>query len=153
MRRIGLVWAGAPLLGMAEFRAMNHRRSLPPEAFAPLGGIEGARFVSLQHNAGDTPPGLDLFDPMGDVTDFDDTAAIIANLDLVIAVDTAVAHLAGALGVPVWVLSRFDACWRWLAGRTDCPWYPSMRVFRQARPGDWGGVVGEVARELGSGKT
>ena len=146
--RIGLAWAGAPLLGMAEFRAMNHRRSAPAEAFAALGGVSGVRFVSLQFGAAAAPAGVDLFNAMGEMADFDDTAALIAGLDLVITVDTAVAHLAGALGVPVWVLSRYDACWRWLAGRGDTPWYPGMRIFRQARPGDWGGLIGDVAARL-----
>jgi hypothetical protein len=148
---IGLAWEGAPLLGMAEFRAMNTRRSAPLAAFARLAEIEGARFVSLQFGAdlSHAPPGLHLLDAMGSVTDFDDSAAIIVGLDLVITVDTAVAHLAGALGVPVWVLSRFDACWRWLAGRGDCPWYPTMRVYRQKRAGNWGGIIGEVTERLG----
>ena len=82
------------------------------------------------------------------VTDFADTAAIIANLDLVISVDTAVAHLAGALGRPVWLLSRFDGCWRWLHGRDDSPWYPTMRLYRQERPLDWTGVVARLRRDL-----
>jgi hypothetical protein len=146
--RIGLAWAGAPLLGMAEFRAMDHRRSAPPDAFSPLGGLAGVRFTSLQYGAADGPSGIDLFNPMGGVADFDDTAAIIANLDMVIAVDTAVAHLAGALGVPVYVLSRYDACWRWLAGRTDSPWYPAMRLYRQARPGEWSALIDDVKHDL-----
>ncbi|MBN9508203.1 MAG: sulfotransferase, partial [Alphaproteobacteria bacterium] len=76
------------------------------------------------------------------------TAALIANLDLVITVDSAVAHLAGALGRPVWLLNRFDTCWRWMRGRADSPWYPSMRIFRQARPGDWEGVMAAVRAAL-----
>jgi ADP-heptose:LPS heptosyltransferase len=85
---------------------------------------------------------------MGEMTDFADTAALIANLDLVISVDTAVAHLAAALGKPVWLLDRFDACWRWLHGRRDSPWYPSLRLYRQPRPGDWDAVLAEVAHDL-----
>jgi hypothetical protein len=146
-RTVGLVWAGAPLLGQAEFRAMNTRRSLPAAAFAPLAGIPGVRCVSLQVG-GEPAPGFALLDPMGDVTDFDDTAAIVATLDLVISVDSAVAHLAGALGRPVWVLSRYDACWRWLAHRQDSPWYPLLRLYRQAAPGDWGTLMGTVAADL-----
>jgi ADP-heptose:LPS heptosyltransferase len=80
--------------------------------------------------------------------DFADTAALIANLDLVISVDTAVAHLAAALGKPVWLLDRFDADWRWLIGRTDSPWYPTLRIYRQPKPGDWDSVLAEVARDL-----
>jgi len=82
------------------------------------------------------------------MVDFDDTAAVVANLDLVIAVDTAVAHLAGALGRPVWLLSRYDACWRWLAGRQDSPWYPGLRLYRQPTPGDWDSVVTQVVGDL-----
>ncbi len=83
-----------------------------------------------------------------DVEDFADTAALIANLDLVISVDTAVAHLAAALGKPVWLLNRFDSCWRWLAGRRDSPWYPTLRVYSQQKPGDWDSVVSEIAGDL-----
>jgi len=82
------------------------------------------------------------------VSDWGDTAALVAGLDLVIAVDTAVAHLAGALGKPVWMLNRFDACWRWLLHRDDTPWYPSMRQFRQANRGDWAGVIARASQAL-----
>lgn len=84
------------------------------------------------------------------MTDFADTAALIANLDLVVAVDTSVAHLAAALGKPVWLLSRFDGCWRWLVERRDSPWYPTLRLYRQSCPGDWDSVIAEVVRDLGS---
>ena len=87
---------------------------------------------------------------MGEIGDFADTAALIANLDLIISVDTAVAHLAAALGKPVWLLNCFDACWRWLCGRRDSPWYPGLRVYRQPQPGDWDSVLAEVARDLRS---
>ncbi len=148
--RIGLVWAGSPRHGMSIVHAMDRRRSIPPALFNDLANINGVRFVSLQlgANPADFPAGLKPFDSMGEMTDFADTADLVANLDLVISVDTAVAHLAGALGRPVWLLSRFDACWRWLAGRQDSPWYPQMRVFRQSSPGDWAGVLTEVAIEL-----
>ena len=82
------------------------------------------------------------------VADFADTAAIIANLDLVISVDTSVVHLAGALGKPVFLLDRYDNCWRWLSGRTDSPWYPRLRIFRQARIGDWAPVIQRAAEAL-----
>jgi ADP-heptose:LPS heptosyltransferase len=82
------------------------------------------------------------------VTDFADTAALIANLDLVIAVDTSTAHLAGAMGKPVWLLNRFDTCWRWMLGRDDTPWYPTMRIYRQKRPGDWEEVIARVRDDL-----
>jgi ADP-heptose:LPS heptosyltransferase len=89
-----------------------------------------------------------LVDFTADLSDFADTAALAANLDLVITVDTSVAHLAGALGKPVWVLSRHDGCWRWLDGREDSPWRPSMRLFHQRAPGDWDEVVARVAQAL-----
>jgi cytochrome c-type biogenesis protein CcmH/NrfG len=143
---IGLVWAGAPLLGMAECRAMNTRRSIPPAYLAPLGQIPGRHFVSLQY--GSPPPPFPMHDPMPDIADFDDTAALIANLDLVIAVDTAVAHLAAALGKPVWLLSRFDSCWRWLANRTGSPWYPTLRLYRQPQPNDWPAVIEAIMQDL-----
>ncbi|MDD2877959.1 MAG: glycosyltransferase family 9 protein [Acidiphilium sp.] len=79
---------------------------------------------------------------------FADTASLVACLDLVIAVDTAVAHLAGAMGKPVWLLSRYDGCWRWRDRQTDTPWYPAMRIFRQAKPNDWDGVVADVVSAL-----
>jgi thioredoxin-like negative regulator of GroEL len=144
---VGLVWAGAPLLGQAEFRAMNARRSVPVGAFAKLAEIPGVSCVSLQ--LGGEKAGFPLIDAMAGVTDFDDTTAIVSNVDVVISVDSAVAHLAGALGRPVWVLSRYDACWRWLAHRRDSPWYPSLRVYRQSVAGEWGGVMAEVAADLG----
>jgi hypothetical protein len=123
---------------------------------APLGSVPGCVFVSLQLG----PPAqqaeaapFPLIDVADRLTDFADTAALIEALDLVITVDTAVAHVAGALGKPVWLLSRFDACWRWMPngaepGPDDTPWYPTMRIFRQTSPGDWSGVVGRVAQAL-----
>jgi ADP-heptose:LPS heptosyltransferase len=89
-----------------------------------------------------------MIDLMPEMEDFADTAALIAALDLVISVDTSVAHLAGALGRPVWVMTRRDHCWRWLEGRTDSPWYPSLRLYRQSARDDWTGVVDAVAADL-----
>lgn len=149
--RVGLVWAGAARPDMPLAHAMDRRRSLPLPALAPLAAAASVRFVSLQLGpaAAETPPaGLDLFDPTAALADFDDTAALVAALDLVISVDTAVAHLAAGLGRPVWLLNRYDSCWRWLAGRADSPWYPTMRLYRQPAPGDWQAVVREVARDL-----
>jgi Flp pilus assembly protein TadD len=147
---VGLVWAGASRPDMPDAFAMNQRRSLTLAHFAPLADVPGVRFVSLQMDAPEepVPPGMAMLDPMASMRDFDDTAALVANLDLVIAADTAVAHLAGALGRPVWVLSRYDACWRWLAGRYDCPWYPTLKFFRQPVPGDWPTVMAAVTNEL-----
>jgi hypothetical protein len=145
--RVGVVWAGASRPGMAAMRAMDARRSLPADALTGLAGIAGVRLVSLQKEQ--TPPaGLDMADPMPECADFDDTAAVVAGLDLVISVDTAVAHLAGALGRPVWLLSRYDACWRWLHDRRDSPWYPGLRLYRQTAPGEWAPVLRELAADL-----
>jgi ADP-heptose:LPS heptosyltransferase len=83
-----------------------------------------------------------------DLVDFLDTASLVDSLDLIISVDTSMAHLAGAMAKPVWLLSRYDACWRWLMDRTDSPWYPTMRIFRQPRPGDWATVISQVKNEL-----
>lgn len=84
---------------------------------------------------------MDLIDMTSDLHDFEDTTALVTNLDLVISVDTSVAHLAGALGKPVWLLNRFDTCWRWLLNRDDSTWYPLLRQFRQPSPGDWNSVI------------
>jgi ADP-heptose:LPS heptosyltransferase len=91
---------------------------------------------------------MTLHDWTDELWDFADTAALIAGLDLVIGVDTSVVHVAGALGKPVWVLNRYDACWRWLHGRTDSPWYPTMRLYRQSAIDDWDGPLERVRREL-----
>jgi tetratricopeptide (TPR) repeat protein len=153
--RVGLVWAGQARHWLQGFASVDRRRSVGLGAFAPLAAVRGARFVSLQAGTAaaqgqEPPPGMELTDPMEMVRDFADTAAIIANLDVVISVDTSVAHLAGAMGKPVFLLDRFDNCWRWLHGRSDSPWYPSMTIFRQPRPGDWGAVMHRAAASLTS---
>jgi ADP-heptose:LPS heptosyltransferase len=135
---------------------MDRRRSLPLAAFAPLAGIAATgriRLFSLQVGAAaaqlrDAPPGLDILPAVDGVADFADTAAIVAQLQLVIAVDTSTAHLAAALGRPVWLLSRFDACWRWMRGRADSPWYPTLRIYRQPRPNDWAPVLSDISADL-----
>lgn len=149
--RVGLVWKGS-----AQFEN-DADRSLPSlEILAPLGSVANVSFVSLQKGAGEEqamnpPRGLRLTHIGSQLTDFADTAAVVANLDLVICVDTAVAHLAGALGKPCWVLlPDYKADWRWMAERTDSPWYPgTMRLFRQPKMGDWNSVVAGVVAELG----
>lgn len=149
--KVGVVWAGAARPDAPAVCAMDRRRSMPLAALAPLAATGGVRFVSLQMGpaaAAERPPGLDLFDPMSEMRDFDDTAALVAGLDLVLSVDTAVAHLAGALGRPVWLLERYNSCWRWLHGRQDTPWYPRMRLYRQPQPGDWDAVAALVAADL-----
>jgi ADP-heptose:LPS heptosyltransferase len=127
----------------------NRTRSL--EAFAPLAEITGVKFFSLQKGAEAAqppPPNMQLIDLSSELRDFADTAAMIENLDLVISVDTSVAHLAGALGKPVWVLIPFQPDFRWMLDRIDTPWYPSMRLFRQAKASDWQTPIHRVAEAL-----
>ena len=140
--RIGLAWAGSPQL------AADRQRSLAPQQLAPLCAVPGIKFFSLQKTGAAAPADFPITDFMPEMEDFSATAALIANLDLVISADTAVAHLAAALGRPVWLLNRFDSCWRWFAGRNDSPWYPSMRIYRQPSPDDWDTVVTAIARDL-----
>lgn len=150
-RRVGLVWGGSSRLGQPHATAIDRRRSIPLEALAPLARVPGISFVSLQLGppaAQAPPPGVRLHDPTRELADFADTAALIEGLDLVISVDTAVAHLAAALGKPVWMLNRFDTCWRWLLGRDDSPWYPTLRQFRQPAAGDWATPVAALAEAL-----
>jgi tetratricopeptide (TPR) repeat protein len=140
--RVGLVWAGSPN------HEQDRRRSIPASALAGLLAMDGVRFFGLQKGAGDFPQGLKL-ENLGDgFDDFSDTAGAVANLDLVITVDTAVAHLAGAMGRPVWTLIPFAPDWRWRLDRDDTDWYPTMRLFRQSQPGDWEAVLERVAAAL-----
>jgi tetratricopeptide (TPR) repeat protein len=140
-RRVGLVWAGNP--GFAA----DHLRSIPLPALAALAAAEGVSFVSLQKGAAALPD-LPITDWTEALADMADTAALVSALDLVVGVDTGVVHLAAALGRPVWMLNRFDTCWRWLIGRDDSIWYPSLRLFRQSVPGDWTGPIGNVLAAL-----
>ncbi len=148
--RVGLVWKGSR--GFEN----DADRSLPSlDVLAPLGEVPGVGFVSLQKGAGEDeaarpPRQLPLVDLGSKLADFADTAAVIAALDLVISVDTAVAHLAGALAKPCWLLlPDYKADWRWLADRSDSPWYPGvMRLFRQARAGDWSPTVAQLRESL-----
>lgn len=145
--RVGLVWAGNP-------RYRHDRiRSGPLELISRVGEIEGIVLYSLQKDAGGQkvhsfPEEVNCIDYMAEIKDFSDTAALIENLDLVISVDTAVAHVAGALGKHVWILLPYAPDWRWLLNRQDSPWYPTMRLFRQPSRGDWESVVANVLTEL-----
>jgi Flp pilus assembly protein TadD len=151
--KVGLVWAGKSRTAQPHAVATDKRRSMRLGDMAPLLTVPGCSFVSLQLG----PPASQLQGlPEGLVHDFSermqdwaDTAGLIMGLDLVIAVDTAVAHLAGALGKTVWLLNRFDSCWRWFVGRDDSPWYPTMRLFRQTSRGDWAEVIERVRLALG----
>lgn len=151
--KVGLVWAGSAHDDQINAHMVDRRRSLPLAALAPLAGVPGVAFYSLQKGppaaeARTAPAGVALIDWMDEMRDFADTAALVEHLDLVISVDTSVCHLAGALARPVWVLSRHDACWRWLRDRPDSPWYPTLRLFRQDAPGDWEPVVARVRDAL-----
>jgi tetratricopeptide (TPR) repeat protein len=141
--KVGVVWAGNP-------EHKNDRyRSIRLAALAPLWQVAGVRFIALQKGAAagelvSLPAGLDVVNLGPELEDFCDTAAVISQLDLVLCVDTAVAHLAGALGKPVWLMVAQPADFRWLEGREDSPWYPTMRLFRQSRRGDWDEVIERV---------
>ncbi|NMM01134.1 tetratricopeptide repeat protein [Paraburkholderia sp. RP-4-7] len=146
--RVGIVWAGGH-----SGLAVDRERSLTSTQIAPLLALTHVRWISLQKT--DDPAKLAdpaskarLKDWTDEITDFADTAALIENLDLVISVDTSVAHLAAAMGKPVWLLNRFAGCWRWLRDRDDSPWYPSVRLFTQSQRGNWDDVLARVAAEL-----
>jgi tetratricopeptide (TPR) repeat protein len=145
--KVGLVWAGDPV------HLRDRYRSMALSDLAPLWTVEGARFYSLQKGTqaaqiDAAPEGVSLVDLGPDLRDFADTAAVLSLLDLVICVDTSVAHLAGALGSRVWTLVPTPSDWRWLEAREDSPWYPTMRLFRQARQGEWDDVIARVTRAL-----
>jgi tetratricopeptide (TPR) repeat protein len=142
--RVGIVWAGNPGHGY-------DRRRCSLEDFAPLGAIDGIAWFGLQKGPEEERRSCDslTLEPLGpQIEDFADTAAILTHLDLVISVDTSTVHLAGAMGKPVWTLLAFAPDWRWMLERRDSPWYPTMRLFRQPRPGDWASVFADVSREL-----
>ncbi|KPK36745.1 MAG: hypothetical protein AMK70_01080 [Nitrospira bacterium SG8_35_1] len=145
--KVGLVWSGN------SYHKNDHNRSCKLSDFAPLTDIPGSTFYSLQkggkrENKEELPNGMHIVDIGKDLHDFYDTAAAIENLDLVISVDTAVVHLAGALGKPVWTLLPFVPDWRWMLDRNDTPWYPTMRLFRQTILRDWTSVIKQVSHEL-----
>lgn len=145
--RIGLAWMGRP------DHAEDHIRSMPLASLLPLADITDAAFISLQKPMPEADietiirfPGM--VDYSSWLLDWSETAALIDNLDLVITVDTAIAHLAGAMGKPVWILLYKPADWRWLLERTDSPWYPSARLFRSDKRGDWTNVLRELPEAL-----
>jgi hypothetical protein len=147
--RVGLCWRGSPTSGGPGTRRVDMVRSIPPALLEPLAAVPGIAWTVLAKDAGGTlPAGFAAWDPMPEVTDFADTAALVAALDLVITVDTAVAHLAGALGRPVWLLNRYDTDWRWGLGRDDSAWYPSLRQFRQPHRASWEAPVAAAAGAL-----
>lgn len=156
--RVGLVWSGNPRVHNAAATRIDSLRSVAFGTLAPIvelardqGGVE---FYSLQVGKNAVaqlrshPLAGYVKDFSDDLNDFSDTAGLIANLDLVISVDTSVCHLAGAIGKPVWLLNRFNTCWRWQLERTDTPWYQNFTIFRQAAPGDWSDVVAQMREAL-----
>lgn len=155
--RVGVVWSGGYRPHQPVTWGVNERRNMHPRYLALL-DVPGVRIYSLQKGQEAEAQlvglrasgwrGPAIIDHTDELPDFSDTAALICNLDLVISVDTSVAHLAGALGKPVWLLNRFDSCWRWMLERLDTPWYSSMRIFRQSAPGDWDGVMRTVQEQL-----
>jgi hypothetical protein len=147
-RRIGIVWSG---------RERPPNRSASLSVLAPIAALEGISLVSLQMGrAQDEVAGYFGRAPLlglgHEIADFTDTAAILANLDLVVTIDTAVAHLAGAMGKPAWIMLPYSPDWRWLLEREDSPWYPTARLFRQPAPGQWEPVVTCIATALGAGQ-
>ncbi len=151
--RIGLVWGAGSRLGNAELVSAEILKSVSLAALGPLASVKGAEFVSLQvgppaAQAATPPDGMVLHDFSAELKDFSDTAALIENLDLTISICTSVAHLAGAMGKPVWLLNRFDTDWRWFLKGETTAWYPSMRIFRQPSIGDWDSVVRAVTAAL-----
>jgi hypothetical protein len=145
--KIGVVWQGNP------GHTKDRERSFPLQKLEAVARVPGVRLYSLQKNFGleqlDRIAGRFSLDDLGPrLEDLVDTAAAMASLDLVISADSSPAHLAGALGVPVWVALPFTADWRWMSGRSDSPWYPSLRLFRQRDFGDWDGVFAEMALAL-----
>jgi len=141
--RVGLAWAGSPK------HADDARRSIALEKFAPVLANPNIEFISLQVGpAGARAAQHGMVDFTSELRDFSDTAALVDQLDLVVTVDTAVAHLAGAMAKPTWVLLAKTPDWRWLLGRADSPWYPGLRLFRQERRGDWDAVIEAIAQKL-----
>jgi tetratricopeptide (TPR) repeat protein len=153
--KVGLAWAGNADRQSLALQAIDRRRSIPLASLQPILEVPGCTFFSLQKGTAAAELAASkggiagrIHDFSADWQDFSATAAFIAGLDVVLSVDTAVAHLAGAMGSRVWLLNRYDTCWRWLLGRSDSPWYPQLRQFRQHRPGDWTTAVAAAAAAL-----
>jgi cytochrome c-type biogenesis protein CcmH/NrfG len=147
--KVGIAWAGS------KTNRYRRARELPVESLSPLAAVAGISFFSLQKGVADQAKMASQFssplqwtDWTDELRDFADTASLISRMDLVIAPDSAVAHLAGALGKPVWVMLPLLHDWRWLLGRSDSPWYPTMRLYRQAQIGDWRPVITAIATDL-----
>jgi Tfp pilus assembly protein PilF len=145
--RIGIVWAGRPT------HNNDSNRSATLAAFRLLAELEDTVLISLQKGARQGDIGgyfgrAPLLNLGAEIADFVDTMAVIEGLDLIVTVDTALAHLAGAMGRPVWIMLPYAPDWRWLLDRTDSPWYPSARLFRQPQAGDWGSIMRQVAQEV-----
>jgi Flp pilus assembly protein TadD len=152
--RVGLVWAGNPRKELPNANQIDRQRSIQFDRLAPLLQVTDCEFYSLQKGDDavmqlrDTLLRQQVIDWTDDLHDFADTAALIENLDLIITVDTSVAHLAGALGKPFWLLNRYNTCWRWLLDRDDSPWYPTARLFRQDDTRQWDNVIARVHAAL-----
>lgn len=142
--RVGLSWAGNP-----NYRA-DHERSTTLQTLAPLLELPNIHWLSLQKGPATTQIAQypQLINASENDQDLADTAALVLSLDLVITTDTAIAHLAGALGKPLWLLLPWQSDWRWMQHRTDTPWYPTARLFRQPTPNNWPALIAEVASEL-----
>ena len=147
--KVGLVLSGSSYPRHSEsFKEMNQRRSIPPKLFEPLLECSGIHFFSLQKESPIRPQDFPVIDFMRGIDNFAETAGLISQLDLVIAVDTAVAHLSGALGKTTWLLNRYDSCWRWPIEGERTAWYPSFRIFKQIQQGDWSFVIQQLRKAL-----
>jgi len=143
-RKVGLVWSGDPRPHDLAANMLDRQRSMDLQAFAFTKKIPGISLVNLQKGgpaAQLAGSDLELFDAMDEISDFAGTAALVSALDLVVSVDTSMVHLTGAIGKPVWILSRYDGCWRWLLDREDTDWYPSAKLFLQTAPNDWSAAL------------
>ena len=156
--RVGLVWSGGFRADQPDAWPINERRNMPLSKIAQLQIVQGVHFFSLQKgNPAESElrnekekywPADNLFNYVEELKDFSDTAALIDHLNLIISVDTSTAHLAAAMGKKVWLLNRYDSCWRWMVDQEHSPWYPSLKIYNQVHPGDWDEVIERVAKDL-----